>query len=94
MTTVTANDKDLTVAYKVDGKLYNTNTGEAGSPDPFDQVVVKAGTSFEVPGTLVFVKELGGAPAQGGTPEDVKSANVPDNAPTPGGVVGQGGTPD
>jgi len=96
MTTVTANDKDLIVAYKVPGKLYNTaNVEGGGSPDPFDEQVVKAGTSFDVPGTIVHVRELGSAPQQGGTPDENRGPVPADNAPSVGGIkTPQGGTPD
>jgi hypothetical protein len=95
---ITATDNDILVQYKEAGKIYNTNAQEANSSaDPFDQVTVAAGTSFDLPdgATLIAQRELGGAAGQGGTPDSGIDNSVPDNAPSVGGIATpQGGTPD
>jgi len=85
------------VQYKEAGKHYNSaNVEGGGSPDPFDQITVAPGTTWTLPegGTLIAQRDLGGAPQQGGTPEDqVITGNEPNPTPS-GNAPQQGGTPD
>lgn len=91
MTVIVAGANPKKVQYKVPGRFYNTEVAEASSTsDPFDELVIPAGTSGEIPDGAEIIKivEMGGAPTPGGTPEDFKAdSNAP--TPTPGGGIDQ-----
>ncbi len=78
------NDKavPVKVQYKLDGVFYNSGSAESDVSKnvPFEETIVAPGATFEFAGKLVATRDMIGAPEQGGTPEDVKFADVPDRA--------------